>query len=117
MKYVLLALALVSSAAFASEEQTVCNQRHLQILDRAEGPKKKQVQELLMLETPNFSCEVTTKRFMFPMDCGRFTFTEYHYDITVADKILKAVVRDGRISCTGMTKTELSKVSIKKFVY
>lgn len=112
MKYVLLAMALsVSTAAFA-EEYKQCSPEELQILQKAEGEGKDQVDELIYLETPNFSCEVKTQYFFFPADCNRFTYNQLTFKIQVAGKKLTAKVNDGRISCTRITKTVLSDVKV-----
>lgn len=107
MKILLLALTLsIPTLAFA-EGFEECTHAHFKILEKAEGPKKNLVDELIYLETPNFSCEVKTEYRFFPADCNRFTFNELEYRITVAGKKLTAKVNDGRISCTKITKTVL----------
>lgn len=113
MKLFILAVAcLVSTATFAQAEP--CQIGHLNILNRAEGADSENIRELLIQETPNFSCEVTPNYYAFPADCGRFTYVEYEFKVTVGASVIEAVVQDGMISCRKMKKTVLAKSVISK---
>lgn len=111
MKLLTIALfSLLSTVAFAETEK--CTAEHFQILEKAQGPGSENLSSIMMHESPNFSCEVTSKYYAFPADCGRFTYIGYEYNITVAANTIKAVVRDGSISCVGTKKTVLVKAEI-----
>jgi hypothetical protein len=113
MKTLLLSsLAVLSFSALAQTRE--CSIQDIQKLNNASGNKSAAVQELLSLETPNFSCLVTPKNFMFPQDCGRFVFTELRYEVVVGASKMIAVVQDGKISCTAARKTTLKSVSISE---
>lgn len=113
MKSVFLAIAcIISTVSFAQSE--TCTPEQVQILNRAVGPDSVNVRSVLMLETPNFTCEVTPHYYAFPADCGRFTYVEYEFKVNVAATTIEAIVQDGGISCTGVKKTVLSKSNISK---
>lgn len=110
--FILAAACLISTVSFAQVE--TCSIAHLNILSRAEGPDSENIRSLLIQETPNFSCVVTPNFYAFPADCGRFTYVEYEYKVSVGASVIEAVVRDGMISCQNIKKTVLAKSFITK---
>lgn len=108
----LLFLCLFATMSFAQAE--ICTPEQFNILNKAEGPDSERLRSILMLETPNFKCEVTTTHFAFPDDCGRFTYVKLDYKVQVGATKIKAVVHDGSISCRRFKKSELVKVVIKE---
>jgi len=102
-------LALLSTATTALADVAACSFQDIQLLRSAKGRQSAKVNELLNLESPNFSCLIKTEHFAFIEVCGTFTYVQHTYQIINAAQKLTAVVKDGGISCTDIEKTDLVK--------
>lgn len=110
--FLLLTTLSLSTTTFASSQ--LCSFDDIQTLQAAQGPQSARVSEFLSLESPNFRCTLSVEHFVFPEDCGRFTFSEKTFVVINGAKKLKAVVRDGGISCTSEVRVELVKARFSK---
>ena len=112
MKTLILSTILLGSFSVSASEAVKCTEKHLKILDSAEGSASPTVDSVIHRASTEFSCMVTPIYKIFPQDCGRFTFIEYRFAIKSDDTKLSAVVHAGRVSCTSATRTMLIRARV-----
>lgn len=112
MKNHILSAILLGSFSVSASEAVKCTEKHLKMLDSAEGSASATVDSVIHAPSTEFSSMVTPIYKIFPQDCGRFTFIEYRFAIKSDNTKLSAVVHAGGLNCTSETRTMLIRAKV-----